>query len=462
MDIYYHLNEFFDYLNEHTDESKRLTPQELGNFKRTNTYKNYIKDFIGTELLISNINSILTDVIGFYDEEQCNDSLNLFFNNIRQDKFHFIDDNLLSYLDKNPLYCKTNGTTNDIKINYLLKTIDNKLENKFIATLNKVKEMISPLIENTNESLNLTNEAKTNHINELKSIMDKLERRRITYNNLKSYNDNMIVPKIYDSIKLPPPLFKEDKIYTQKYQECLKKIRNDYLKFNINYLEENIEDLTTSFNEKKNLISRFNNNINEETTQFDNHLKLKYKNKIENAAEKVKRISEKMNNYNNNENNINNYSNNNNNNNNNKYNYNYNKHHTRKQNYLNSSYFQKFKSNNNKIYYNQYNNKNYTNNKKYRNQNQKFVNNNITRQNSYFNNKKSFHQLNNGNNYRNNKRFNNRKIINPNNNNSYNSTYNNNNNIHNNAFHNQNYNNNNNFNQRKNWNGITSRFKRKN
>jgi hypothetical protein len=104
----------------------------------------------------------------------------------------------------------------------------------------------------------------------------------------------MITPKLYNIIKLPPPLFKE-KDYIQKYHECLKKLRNDYLNFNIKYLEESINNISACSTEKENFIARFTSNIHEKLSQFDDHLKSKYKDKSDAAAENIKNISAKTN-----------------------------------------------------------------------------------------------------------------------------------------------------------------------
>lgn len=77
----------------------------------------------------------------------------------------------------------------------------------------------------------------------------------------------------------------------EKYRDLTIEIKNRLLDFNIDYIKITNDELKTQIEEKKNLVHRFNNNLNEELSQFDNHLKIKYKNKIENAAEKIKRLS---------------------------------------------------------------------------------------------------------------------------------------------------------------------------
>ena len=119
MDIYEAFDDFFKFLNEFTEDTEQLSTVKLGSFKRRNSYKTHIKPFLDQELILSNINESLIHIIGCYDNDNISESLTDCINNIKTNKFNYIDDSITDYLSTHPSFSSQfNDNVNTVVDNF--------------------------------------------------------------------------------------------------------------------------------------------------------------------------------------------------------------------------------------------------------------------------------------------------------------------------------------------------------
>jgi hypothetical protein len=139
--------------------------------------------------------------------------------------------------------------------------------------------------------VHLSSLQKTQHINDLQVLIDKLIIKENAYSINKSYLDNDIIPEYL--MNFPECRFKDDPIYVRDFKRMINEFQVKILKFNSFYFERKKDEINIEIKNKIEFISKFDNSIDSKLSILKAEAIKNHKKQLQIANEKILKLINK-------------------------------------------------------------------------------------------------------------------------------------------------------------------------
>ena len=170
-------------------------------------------------------------------------------------------------------------------------TIENLQSNDDI--LSKIASLIDQKFKTYADAIKGLTCSSNNMDSITNEIKDLLQKERTLSNHLtvnKSYEQTQVFPKVYDRFRFPPYLFNKDADYINKYNSEIIKVKNQWLKFNIEYIQNSLECVSSDISTKIDSVKIFDQQFSDKMDVLKKEIENSSKVTLEKGMAKVQSI----------------------------------------------------------------------------------------------------------------------------------------------------------------------------
>lgn len=219
-------------------------------------------------------------------------SNNLPQNNILNSTPNFVDANInrnQEQLNSISQIDPSNVNVTTLLLNFM-KQISSKIESNYDNRDKSLLEKMSLLL-NQHKKQTTPTEIKDKYYGELEKKIDKFQRlsNQLTINS--SYFSNDIFPKILNNDYFPPPLYRDNDLYKEKYyNQLIFGFKKDILIFNTEYINQQLSQLMSKNQFIIDKLDEIDDNVTDKIDVLKSKIKAKYDSDLKNGMEKVNRL----------------------------------------------------------------------------------------------------------------------------------------------------------------------------